>query len=101
MRRGATSPYGRTKQQIEEILEYIAAADPSWRIAVLRYFNLAGPHGLGRIGEDPVGTPNELLPFVAQVAVGRGPLVQVSVRTGTVDPQQVRGKGERSVSSVQ
>lgn len=77
MRRGATNPYGRTKQQIEEILEDIAAADPSWRIAVLRYFNPAGAHGSGRIGEDPVGTPNNLLPFVAQVAVGLRPIVRV------------------------
>ncbi|MDQ0677792.1 UDP-glucose 4-epimerase [Arthrobacter pascens] len=77
MRRGATNPYGRTKQQIEEILEDIAAADPSWRIAVLRYFNPAGAHGSGRIGEDPVGTPNNLLPFVAQVAVGLRPVVRV------------------------
>lgn len=77
MRRGATNPYGRTKQQIEEILEDIAAADPSWRIAVLRYFNPVGAHESGRIGEDPVGTPNNLLPFVAQVAVGRRPVVQV------------------------
>lgn len=77
MRRGATNPYGRTKQQIEEILEDIAAADASWRIAVLRYFNPAGAHASGRIGEDPVGTPNNLLPFVAQVAVGMRPHVQV------------------------
>lgn len=77
MRRGATNPYGRTKQQIEEILEDIAAADPSWRIAVLRYFNPAGAHSSGRIGEDPVGTPNNLLPFVAQVGVGRRPVVRV------------------------
>lgn len=77
MRRGATNPYGRTKQQIEEVLEDIAAADPWWRIAVLRYFNPAGAHGSGRIGEDPVGTPNNLLPFVAQVAVGLRPVVRV------------------------
>lgn len=77
MRRCATNPYGRTKQQIEEILEDIAAADPSLRIAVLRYFNPAGAHGSGRIGEDPVGTPNNLLPFVAQVAVGMRPVVRV------------------------
>lgn len=77
MRRGATNPYGRTKQQIEEILEDVAAADPTLRIAVLRYFNPAGAHGSGRIGEDPVGTPNNLLPFVAQVAVGMRPFVRV------------------------
>lgn len=77
MRRNATNPYGRTKQQIEEILEDVAAADPTLRIAVLRYFNPAGAHDSGRIGEDPVGTPNNLLPFVAQVAVGLRPLVRV------------------------
>ncbi|MGN7148001.1 UDP-glucose 4-epimerase GalE [Arthrobacter sp. SAFR-179] len=77
MRRCATNPYGRTKQQIEEILEDISAADPSLRIAVLRYFNPAGAHASGRIGEDPVGTPNNLLPFVAQVAVGMRPVVRV------------------------
>jgi UDP-glucose 4-epimerase len=70
MKRGATNPYGRTKQQIEEILEDLSAADSSWRIAVLRYFNPVGAHESGRIGEDPVGVPNNLLPFVAQVAVG-------------------------------
>ena len=77
MRRNATNPYGRTKQQIEEILEDVAAADPTLRIAVLRYFNPAGAHDSGRIGEDPVGTPNNLLPFVAQVAVGMRPVVRV------------------------
>ena len=77
MRRGATNPYGRTKQQIEEILEDIGASDPSWRIAVLRYFNPVGAHESGAIGEDPVGTPNNLLPFVAQVAVGLRPMVRV------------------------
>lgn len=77
MRRNATNPYGRTKQQIEEILEDVAAADPTLRVAVLRYFNPAGAHDSGRIGEDPVGTPNNLLPFVAQVAVGMRPLVRV------------------------
>lgn len=77
MRRNATNPYGRTKQQIEEILEDVAAADPTLRIAVLRYFNPAGAHNSGRIGEDPVGTPNNLLPFVAQVAVGMRSVVRV------------------------
>ncbi|MDQ4490977.1 UDP-glucose 4-epimerase GalE [Sinomonas sp. ASV486] len=77
MRRGATNPYGRTKQQIEEILEDVAASDSSWRIAVLRYFNPVGAHESGRIGEDPVGPPNNLVPFVSQVAVGVRPSVRV------------------------
>lgn len=67
----ATNPYGRTKEQIEDILSDLGAADPRWRIALLRYFNPVGAHSSGRIGEDPQGTPNNLLPFVAQVAVGR------------------------------
>ena len=69
--RRATSPYGRTKRHIEEILEDLAASDPSWSIALLRYFNPAGAHRSGLIGEDPRGVPNNLMPFVAQVAVGR------------------------------
>jgi UDP-glucose 4-epimerase len=68
---GASNPYGRTKHQIEEILADLHTADPRWSIAILRYFNPAGAHESGRIGEDPQGTPNNLLPFVAQVAVGR------------------------------
>lgn len=70
MNRAASNPYGRTKQHIEEILEDIAYSDPRWRIAVLRYFNPAGAHPSGQIGEDPVGPPNNLIPFVAQVAAG-------------------------------
>lgn len=67
----ATNPYGRTKEQIEDILTDLGAADPTWRVALLRYFNPVGAHESGRIGEDPTGVPNNLLPFVAQVAVGR------------------------------
>ena len=66
-----TNPYGRTKLQIEGILQDLAASDPAWSIALLRYFNPVGAHPSGRIGEDPVGVPNNLMPFVAQVAVGR------------------------------
>ncbi|MFC8304076.1 UDP-glucose 4-epimerase GalE [Specibacter sp. NPDC057265] len=73
----ATNPYGRTKEQIEDILSDLGAADPSWRIALLRYFNPVGAHESGRIGEDPTGVPNNLLPFVAQVAVGRREKVMV------------------------
>lgn len=73
----ATNPYGRTKEQIEDILGDLGAADPSWQIALLRYFNPVGAHESGRIGEDPSGIPNNLLPFVAQVAVGRREKVMV------------------------
>ena len=65
------NPYGRTKWMIEHILGDVAAADDRWRIAVLRYFNPVGAHESGRIGEDPAGIPNNLFPFVSQVAVGR------------------------------
>ncbi|MGV9826990.1 UDP-glucose 4-epimerase GalE [Gordonia sp. NPDC003429] len=67
----ATNPYGWTKVMIEQVLRDVAASDPSWRIAALRYFNPVGAHPSGQIGEDPSGIPNNLMPFVAQVAVGR------------------------------
>lgn len=69
----ATNPYGRTKLMIEAILRDVAVADPDWRIALLRYFNPVGAHPSGRIGEDPRGTPNNLVPYIAQVAVGQLP----------------------------
>ena len=68
---GAASPYGRTKLFIEEMLRDVAAADPAWRMVLLRYFNPVGAHPSGRIGEDPAGIPNNLMPFTMQVAVGR------------------------------
>ena len=67
----ATNPYGRTKLMIEEVLEDLAKADPDWRIATLRYFNPIGAHRSGLIGEAPNGIPNNLLPYVAQVATGK------------------------------
>lgn len=66
-----TNPYGRTKQMMEDVLRDVAAAEPDWRIALLRYFNPVGAHESGRIGEDPRDVPNNLMPFVMQVAVGR------------------------------
>lgn len=69
--RWATNPYGRSKLIIEDMLEDLHVADPSWRIARLRYFNPVGAHPSGLIGEDPHGIPNNLMPFVTQVAVGR------------------------------
>jgi UDP-glucose 4-epimerase len=73
----ATNPYGRTKQFIEEFLVDLANSDSAWSIALLRYFNPVGAHPSGRIGEDPNGIPNNLLPYVSQVAVGRLPEVRV------------------------
>ena len=68
-----TNPYGRTKLMIEDMLRDLAASDPSWTIALLRYFNPVGAHPSGRIGEDPLGIPNNLMPFAMQVAGGRRP----------------------------
>ncbi len=73
----ATNPYGMTKLVIENMLRDLHRSDPSWRIAILRYFNPVGAHASGLIGEDPQGTPNNLLPFVAQVAIGLRPHVSV------------------------
>ncbi|MDD5706463.1 MAG: UDP-glucose 4-epimerase GalE, partial [Kiritimatiellae bacterium] len=67
----ATNPYGRTKLMIEDMLRDLYAADSGWSIAILRYFNPVGAHISGRIGEDPAGLPNNLLPFVSQVAAGK------------------------------
>ncbi len=75
--RSATNPYGQSKLMIEYILQDLAAADPSWRIAVLRYFNPVGAHVSGLIGEDPNGIPNNLMPFISQVAVGKRTQLQV------------------------
>ena len=66
-----TNPYGRSKLMVEDILREAAAADPRWRVALLRYFNPVGAHASGLIGEDPNGVPNNLMPFISQVAVGR------------------------------
>jgi len=68
---GATNPYGASKLFIEKILQDVAIADPAWSIALLRYFNPVGAHRSGRIGEDPRGIPNNLMPYISQVAVGR------------------------------
>lgn len=68
---GPTNPYGRTKLVIEDILRDVHLADGEWRAAILRYFNPMGAHPSGLIGEDPLGIPNNLLPYLAQVAVGR------------------------------
>ncbi|MEL0169492.1 MAG: UDP-glucose 4-epimerase GalE [Pseudomonadaceae bacterium] len=67
----ATNPYGRSKLMIEEMLRDLYRSDNSWNLALLRYFNPVGAHPSGQIGEDPAGIPNNLLPYIAQVAVGR------------------------------
>ncbi|MDQ1000342.1 UDP-glucose 4-epimerase [Neobacillus niacini] len=74
---GATNPYGRTKLIVEEILRDLYVSDDSWSIALLRYFNPIGAHESGIIGEDPNGIPNNLMPFITQVAVGKLKELQV------------------------
>lgn len=73
----AINPYGRTKLMIEDMLRDLVQAESDWRIALLRYFNPVGAHESGRIGEDPNGIPNNLMPFISQVAVGRLPQLRV------------------------
>ncbi len=76
----ATNPYGRTKLYLEQVLRDLHASDPAFNIALLRYFNPVGAHPSGRIGEDPNGIPNNLVPYIAQVAVGK--LKELSVYGG-------------------
>lgn len=73
----ATNPYGRSKFMVEQVLGDLAASDPLWRVALLRYFNPVGAHESGLIGEDPHGIPNNLLPYMTQVAVGKLPELAV------------------------
>lgn len=73
----ATNPYGRTKLMIEDMLRDLHRSDETWRIGILRYFNPIGAHASGRIGEDPQGIPNNLMPYVSQVAAGRRDRLQV------------------------
>lgn len=68
---GVSNPYGRTKYMIEEILKDLCTADPDWSAVLLRYFNPVGAHESGQLGEDPKGIPNNLMPYVSQVAVGK------------------------------
>jgi UDP-glucose 4-epimerase len=72
-----TNPYGRSKLMVEDMLRDVAASDPRWRIAILRYFNPVGAHESGLLGEDPNGIPNNLLPYIAQVALGKLPELAV------------------------
>jgi UDP-glucose 4-epimerase len=73
----ATNPYGATKLMGEQILRDLERSDPQWKIALLRYFNPVGAHPSGMIGEDPHGTPNNLMPYITQVAVGKRPCLQI------------------------
>ncbi|MGY0195709.1 UDP-glucose 4-epimerase GalE [Leptothrix sp. BB-4] len=73
----ATNPYGRSKLMVEQVLADLARSDPSWSLTALRYFNPVGAHPSGRLGEDPQGVPNNLMPFIAQVAVGRREFLSV------------------------
>lgn len=73
----ATNPYGRSKLMVEEMMRDMVKADPRWAVVLLRYFNPVGAHESGLIGEDPNGIPNNLLPFITQVAVGRLPKLSV------------------------
>jgi UDP-glucose 4-epimerase len=78
MSRGRTSnPYGTSKSMVEQALEDLVRSDERWSVALLRYFNPIGAHPSGRLGEDPQGIPNNLLPYIAQVAVGRRPTLTV------------------------
>jgi UDP-glucose 4-epimerase len=73
----ATNPYGQTKLMGETVLRDLQRADPAWKVAVLRYFNPAGAHESGLIGEDPRGIPNNVMPFISQVAVGKRPHLNI------------------------
>lgn len=84
-----TNPYGRSKLMVEDILRDLALSDPRWRVAILRYFNPVGAHESGTIGEDPNGIPNNLLPFITQVALGKLP--QLSVFGGDYPTQDGTG----------
>lgn len=94
---GVTSPYGRSKLMVEEMLADLAAADPGWSLCALRYFNPVGAHPSGLLGEDPQGIPNNLMPFIAQVAVGRRAALQVYGR----DYATPDGTGVRDYIHVQ
>ena len=72
-----TNPYGRSKSMVETILHDLFCSDPAWKIALLRYFNPVGAHESGLIGEDPGGVPNNLMPYIAQVAMGRREVLNV------------------------
>ena len=74
---GCVNPYGKTKFVIEEILKDVCTAEPDWKVIILRYFNPVGAHSSGKIGENPKGIPNNLMPYITQVAVGKRPELSV------------------------
>jgi UDP-glucose 4-epimerase len=90
------NPYGRTKLQVEEILKDLAASDSSWSVSLLRYFNPVGAHESGLIGEDPNGIPNNLMPYVAQVAIRKLPYLNIFGN----DYETSDGTGERDYIHV-
>ncbi len=91
-----TNPYGHSKAMIERILFDLAQSDPAWKVAVLRYFNPVGAHPSGLIGEDPNGIPNNLMPYIAQVAVGK--LARLTVHGDDYPTRD--GTGERDYIHV-
>lgn len=95
--RSHTNPYGHSKLVIEDMLTALRLASPAWRVGVLRYFNPVGAHPSGLIGEDPAGTPNNLMPYVAQVALGQRPHLNVYGR----DYATPDGTGVRDYIHVQ
>ncbi|QCB48805.1 UDP-glucose 4-epimerase GalE [Hydrogenophaga sp. PAMC20947] len=84
-----TNPYGRSKLMVEQVLSDLAASDPRWSVALLRYFNPVGAHESGQIGEDPNGIPNNLVPYVSQVAAGK--LAELSIFGGDYPTQDGTG----------
>ena len=103
-----TNPYGHTKLVIEDILAAMHTAEPAWRIGILRYFNPVGAHPSGLIGEDPSGIPNNLMPYVAQVAIGKRPFLSVygndyptSDGTGVRDYIHVQDLADGHVAALQ
>jgi UDP-glucose 4-epimerase len=106
--RSHTSPYGHTKLVCEDMLAAMRVANPAWRTGVLRYFNPVGAHPSGLIGEDPSGTPNNLMPYVAQVAVGKRSFLNVYGNdyatqdgTGVRDYIHVQDLAQAHVAAVQ
>jgi UDP-glucose 4-epimerase len=91
-----TNPYGRSKLMVEDMLKDLAAANPLWKIAILRYFNPVGADESGQIGEDPRGVPNNLVPYIAQVAMGRIPHLSIFGN----DYQTIDGTGVRDYIHV-
>jgi len=106
--RSHTNPYGHTKLVIEDILSAVEVSDPTWQLGVLRYFNPVGAHPSGLIGEDPSGIPNNLMPFVTQVAIGKRPFLNVYGNdyptpdgTGVRDYIHVQDLAEGHVAALQ